>query len=264
MKKLLLSLLFIAPQAQAIIVNYTKIISPDGKKTIHLFADQHIPNKEVAEKQKIALQEFLLNNRNAILYIDGYVSNAGQPSAIAQDYKNQILKDKHLGILSELLKQGIMEQTLAQVTEYALMHDLPIKDDPRITHVLNGGSQEQLQASLDGDLDLLESAIFADCMANDNHDIIVIAGVIHLPKLEKLLKEKQFLVKSIKDTREIVQTQLKRESEYYEHLRKFTSRMGGAMESSEQLEKFITEVHTSLWDLGLIEPLSAGILSTIE
>lgn len=89
MKKLLICILFMTQQAQAIIVNYTKLVSPNGEKTVHLFADMHIPNKKVAESQAAAIAPFLLKNRNAILYIDGYMAVANRPSEIADMQKKR-------------------------------------------------------------------------------------------------------------------------------------------------------------------------------
>lgn len=167
-------------------------------------------------------------------------------------------------MLASLAVQGIMEQTLAQIAEYALLNDLQIKNDPRIEHVSNGGSVDQLNASVEGDLDMLESAIYDDCMVNDSQDVIIFAGVMHLPKLEKMLREKQFSAEGINDNSAICKRQSFDEKDYYACLETFTPKMDKAIESAEQLELFIADVHAALWSLSLVSPLSVDELGAIE
>lgn len=215
MKKLLFVVLVMIQQAQAIIVNYTCLTSPDGKQKIHLFADVHdCYDNELDKQQQRILETFLLKHKRAILYIDSYVKadpERRRKTEPSFDEFCEIIKfcykRKELKTAGSIMLTGF-RSVLSELSDFAEDNNIEIKNDPRLVSDID---LEKLIADTDN-LELknadnlkLENAIVFDAQ-NDTRDIIVFAGVLHILPLEIFFsRTMNYALRSIRDSSQIDQ-----------------------------------------------------------
>lgn len=214
MKKILLGILLLVQQAQAIIVNYSCLLSPDGKRKIHLFSDVHVPS-DFAQPQINVLFDFISHNKDAILYIDGYNPSAKilwdqmdnevfELVRIIPAHKNysgsredalQILKKEFVGMKrAELIERLYRYETTQQEILSALALRLfkinrEVQKDPRLDHQdISWENLKQIASDTSFDQNILKSAFTSD------KDVIVLAGSLHTGKVQKILAKYGFKV----------------------------------------------------------------------
>lgn len=217
MKKIAFLLLLLVQQAYGTIINYTCLLSPDGKRKIHLFADMHTDAESSKHQINYELIGFFRNNRNAIFYLDGYHAIDYQNEQ-QEFYQLQIMlrqsglidaqplpfSSENVGLQHTLfeftkanrssLKQalttlgGCAYSPLRKLKEILLAEHIKIKNDERFST----GNQADMAAEFDG-------AILNDCLSSTTN-VIVFAGIAHIVPLEETLIEQDFnLVLTLKN-----------------------------------------------------------------
>lgn len=212
MKFFLFIFILFTQSTKAVIVNYSCFVSPDEKKRkIHLFADKHIDNYTSATQQIEALRPFLLNNRDAIFYVDSYhenyyLDNLMGFKQLLEQYP--ILKEKYTKFSHEKLKelltdawlmgqdngllQRLFDQTaylcafLYKTATFLLGNGVAIKGDERLNPLARGpnyirGSEITTNSTFD-------DSLLEDCLCAEK-DVIIFAGSAHIKKLELLLSD---------------------------------------------------------------------------
>lgn len=263
MKKLLFLTLLIVSQAEAIIVNYICLTSPDGKKKVHLLADMHVcPDSELRSEQQRVLESFLLKNKNSIIYIDGYSKEnitsyrmVGHPplSAVIE------LITKYHDIVPLAIKTSAIFQQDTLMPDLCCFSEdnkIEIKEDerPDVTENLP-------QESVDN---LFEKPIIHH-VENGTKDIIVIAGFMHTAIVSKTISEEyNYTSEVLKETFDGVEkVVLDLESKLLKIVDEATQKIL-ASKTSDEAEEAIKEAQKNAYHLFFnSSPLSADELTSV-
>lgn len=119
--------LLFAYDAQGIIVDCAVLKCPESEKTVYLFTDFHIAQKEVAENQAKSLVSFIERHPNRKILVDSL--GTGMPST---EYIYQNLSEQPDDVvISDIIRGDYQEQLLGQVAQLALAKGYEVEEDIR-------------------------------------------------------------------------------------------------------------------------------------